>query len=197
MNSFGLSKQDTVILYIGRFDWQRGVYDLIYTTRKLLDDHELMGYPIKVIFVGQGEEFEGMKWLVSRLNLEKFVIFQDRFPYEKIHNVYRMADIFVFPSIPMRYIKEQFGLAIVEAMASGIPVVSTLCGSIPEIVGDAGILVQPNDPPSLYQGIKKLILDRELRERLCSMGRERIEEAFNPDKNAQLIEQIFKSILNG
>lgn len=197
LNSFGLSGKDIVILYLGRFDWPRGVYDLIYATRELIDDDELKKYSLKVLFVGQGEEFEGMKWLVAKLSLERTIVFLEKCPYEKIHRLYNLGDIFIFPSIPTRYIKEQFGLAIVEAMACGIPVISTLCGSISEVVDDAGILAQPNDPLSLYGAMKELILNEGLRRRLGKIGEKRAVDNFDAKKNAEMIEDVFNEVLKG
>jgi len=68
----------------------------------------------------------------------------------------------VLPGISTRYILEQFGIVLIEAMASGTPVISTHCGAIDEVVGDAGLLVQPNDYFCLYEQMKNVILDKSL-----------------------------------
>lgn len=199
MELFGIKENDRVVLYNGRYDWHRGVYDLIYAAKSLLDDHELKNISFKFLFIGSGAEIEGMKWLVARLGIKENVIIFENYPhkfrYEDLPKIYNLATIFCFPSIPTRFIKEQLGMVLLEAMACGVPVISTFCGSIPEVVKNAGILVQPNDSLSLYQGIKRLSLDRDLRERFSLMGRERVEKSFDSKRNASLIEDIFNEVV--
>ncbi|MGB9591603.1 MAG: glycosyltransferase [Candidatus Kryptoniota bacterium] len=83
------------------------------------------------------------------------------------------------------YWQEQLGLVLLEAMACGKPVVSTLSGSIPEVIGNAGILVQPNDHIALYEALKKIINDSSCRESLGQLGRERVLNNFTVGKISQ------------
>ena len=80
-------------------------------------------------------------------------------------SLYRGAEALVFPS---RY--EGFGLPVLEAMASGTPVVASSVGAIPEVAGDAAVLVDPGDPVALAGGIERALADRE---RLSRAGLER------------------------
>jgi glycosyltransferase involved in cell wall biosynthesis len=195
MKQFGVDEDEVVILYIGRLDWARGVYDALFAAKLLLNDRDMGGWRFKFLFVGAGEEKEGLKWLAKKLEISDWVRFHPSILYPEIHTLYDLSDIFILPSIPRRYLKEQFGLVLVEAMASGKPVVSTMCGAIPEVVGDAGILVQPNDFPSLYREIKRLIMDEELRKELGRRGRRRAEEFFDAEKVAHQIEEVFLKVL--
>jgi len=86
-------------------------------------------------------------------------------------------------------------MAIKEAMASGLPVVSTHCGAIPEVVGKAGILVEPADHFSLYQTLKRPILDESLRKELGLVARRRAEQVLNAEVCAAEIEKVFESLL--
>lgn len=196
MKLFGIKESERVILYNGRYDWHRGVYDLIYAAKSLLDDQRLENFSLKFLFIGSRGEIEGMRWLVSRLGLEKNVIIFDNYPhkfrYEELPMIYNLADIFCFPSIPTRFIKEQFGVVLLEAMACGVPVISTLCGSIPEVVGDAGVLVQPNDSSSLSQELKRLIEDDSLHREMEMRGQQRVRELFDSRKIAEVIEEVFR-----
>lgn len=87
---------------------------------------------------------------------------------------YSLADVFVFPSL-----LEGFGLPVVEAMACGTPVIATNTSSLPEVVGDAGLLVPPMDPRALAQALQTLLGDDELRQRLGQRGRERAEGIYS------------------
>jgi predicted Zn-dependent protease len=81
-------------------------------------------------------------------------------------------------------------------MACAKPVISTLSGSIPEVVGDAGILVQPNDHLSLYRAIKRLIVDEELGDQIGKKAFGRAEKHFDSQKTAKKITEIFRKVLN-
>jgi glycosyltransferase involved in cell wall biosynthesis len=192
-----IRSDDFVMLYVGRFDWARGVYDLIYALKMLLWDPDIKEVPIRLVFVGKGEEEEGMRWLSERLGIRDNVAFHPPFPYGEIHKLYRTCDVFVYPSIPRRFIREQFGLALVEAMACGVPVVSTLCGSIPEVVGRCGLLIRPNDPSSLYRTLRRLILDSGLRKKMGVKARERTKRRFDAEKVARRIERVFLDVVKG
>ena len=87
---------------------------------------------------------------------------------------YSLADVFVFPSL-----LEGFGLPVVEAMACGTPVIVARTSSLPEVVGDAGLLVPPMDPQALTQALQTLLGNDELRQRLGQRGRERAEGIYS------------------
>ena len=101
----------------------------------------------------------------SKLGLNGRVKFAGHVEKQELAELYRGAVCLVFPS---RY--EGFGLPVVEAMASGTPVVATAAGSIPEIAGDAAVLVEPGDPVALAGGIERALADRD---RLVLAGLER------------------------
>jgi len=117
------------------------------------------------------------------------------FPYSEMPAIHNLADVFVAPSIPLRDWQEQFGMVFAEALACGKPVISTLCGSIPEVIGDAGILIQPNDPLSIYQELKKLILDEKLRRKYGVLARKRAEKVFNPEKVAMRLREEYEKLV--
>jgi len=95
--------------------------------------------------------------------------------------VYRSSDVLVLPSIPTKNWTEQFGYALVEAMASGIPVVASKSGAIPEVVksNENGFLVKPGDPVDLAEKIIKLLEDDSLRESLGRKARLIVEDNYS------------------
>ena len=103
---------------------------------------------------------------VERLGLQQRVEWRGHVEMDELASLYRGAAVLLFPS---RY--EGFGLPVVEAMACGTPVVATTAGAIPEIAGDAAILVEPGDPVALAGGIERALADRE---RLVAAGLERV-----------------------
>jgi glycosyltransferase involved in cell wall biosynthesis len=121
---------------------------------------------LRLVVVGpdKGSGTEARR-LASRLGLNGRVEFAGHVEKQRLAELYRGAACLVFPS---RY--EGFGLPVVEAMASGTPVVAAASGSIPEVAGDAAILVHPGDPVALAGGIERALADRE---RFVSAGLER------------------------
>jgi glycosyltransferase involved in cell wall biosynthesis len=116
-------------------------------------------------------------------------------PYDQLPDIHRLADIFILPSISTRYILEQFGIALIESMATGKPIISTHCGAIDEVVGDAGILVQPNDYFRLYYALLKLCLNKDLRSDLGNRGFKRVHKRFNQHKIPSEIASAYKEVL--
>jgi glycosyltransferase involved in cell wall biosynthesis len=118
-----------------------------------------------------------------------------KIPHSEIHLLHNAADVFTLPSIPRKHWQEQFGIVLIESMACQTPVVSTLCGSIPEVVGNCGALVQPNDHIALYEGLKRLITNEELRKEYGQKGRERVERLFSPDAIGNRLRQAYDAVL--
>ena len=86
-------------------------------------------------------------------------------------------------------------MALIEAMSCGIPVVTTLSGAIPEIVGDAGLLCQPNDFVSLLDALKRLIRNPGQRQELAAAGRARALERFNLEQFAASMRDVYGQLL--
>jgi glycosyltransferase involved in cell wall biosynthesis len=128
----------------------------------------LVGGDLRLILVGpdKGSGDEARR-IASKLGLNGRVEFAGHVEQQELAELYRGAACLVFPS---RY--EGFGLPVVEAMASGTPVVATTAGSIPEIAGDAAVLVDPGDSVALAGGIERALADRE---RLVRAGLERAQ----------------------
>lgn len=86
-------------------------------------------------------------------------------------------------------------MVLIEAMASGLPVISTESGSIPEVVGDNGLLIQPNDPLSIYNEIKRLALDASLCKSLGLKARSYVEEQYNLKRISGMINKVYEELV--
>jgi glycosyltransferase involved in cell wall biosynthesis len=123
---------------------------------------------------------------IRRLGLEQRVELTGHLEREELAALYRGAACLVFPS---RY--EGFGLPVVEAMASGTPVVATATGAVPEVAGDAAVLVEPGDPAALAAGIEQAIAERD---RLVAAGLERASR-FSWAETARLTLAVYRELL--
>lgn len=157
---------------------------------------------IVILFVGRLVAEKGMSDLREAFDLVKaqnsnvaLRILSQGINYQNMPNIYRQADIFVLPSKRTRTWEEQYGMVLVEAMASGLPIVAYDTGAISEILGGVGILVEEGNTLQLSQQILKLVNDENLRIKLGRMGRKRAEAEFDREKTAKRIEAIYKKIM--
>lgn len=185
-----------MILFVGRVRASKGVFELIYATKRLVTDPDLNRQKIRIVIVGRGPREVDVDRLTRRLNIEKSVLRIGYIPHNEIYRALNMADIFCLPSIPRKYWQEQLGMVFLEAMACGKPIVSTLSGSIPEIVEDAGILVQPNDHIALYGALKKVLTDDKLREVLRQKGMQRVVSNFSATEVSLRMRRLFRRLVS-
>jgi len=113
--------------------------------------------------------------------------------HRQVPELLRNVDIFVMPSI-----REEFGVAAVEAQAMEIPVISTRVGGVPEVVldGETGILVEPGDSEQLAQAILALIENPALRRQMGKRGREHVLANYRWEDNAALMENLYQRIVH-
>ncbi|WP_230740895.1 glycosyltransferase [Methanooceanicella nereidis] len=190
---FGLSDNGFNVLFMGRLVKEKGIYDLLYAAKLLSLDVETRN--IKILIAGSGPEKDNMAKIIKDLAIDRQVSLIGSFSYEQVPKLYNVSDAFILPSITAPWWQEQFGMVLVEAMASRLPVISTLSGSIPEVLGDGGILIQPDDPFSIYREIKNIMTDKAYRERLKFSARERAVEEFSINKISKMIGSVYSELM--
>ncbi len=196
-SELGINSNETVVLFIGRMVWEKGIYDLLHAAARICRDSQMNEHRVKFLIVGKGPELQGVHERAEKLGITNRITFVEEYPYQDMYKLHNLADIFVLPSISTPKWQEQFGMVLIESMACGTPLISTLSGSIPEVVGDAGILVQPNDHLSLYNAIKKLVLDKNIREQTGDKALTRAESLFDSRKTAEKVKIVFEKVLSG
>lgn len=139
---------DPVILYVGRLVPKKGVDNLILAMRNVLKVHR----KARLIIVGKGALQKMLRSEAKLAGVESSVSFLGYVPDEELPYIYNSADVFVLPSIT----GESFGIVLLEAMASGLPVVATRVGGIPEVLSGQGVLVDP-EPESIAEGIEEAL----------------------------------------
>lgn len=123
------------------------------------------------------------------LPADERILYMDYVPVEDLPMFYSYADLFVYPSL-----REGFGLAVLEAMACGTPVISSHRGSLPDVIGDAGILFDPEDSNTLSRLILSVVNDERLRKELVDKGLNHAKK-FSWEKTAEgIIESCRKAI---
>jgi glycosyltransferase involved in cell wall biosynthesis len=195
MKSLNIKDKEIIILFVGSMEKIKGVQFLMLAANKLLKDNEMKDKSIRFLLVGGGTEKKKMQYLTQNLEIKKSIEFMPSVSYEQIPYIYNLADIFVLPSVPTENTQEKFGMVLIESMASGVPVISTYCGAIPEVIGAAGILVQPADILSLYSSLKKLVLDEQLRKNLAKKGLDQVSQKYDNKLISWKIKKIYDNFL--
>jgi glycosyltransferase involved in cell wall biosynthesis len=174
------------ILYTGNIKPHKNVDRLIEAfallKRRGMDD-------VQLLIIGDNiSKAPELRRLVHRFQLHRQVRFLGFVSDEVLGALYRLTRVFVFPSL-----YEGFGLPPLEAMAAGAPVITSNVSSLPEVVGDAAILVDPLDAPALADAIARVLGDEGLRADLIQRGHERVRQ-FSWDTAAVRTHAVYESV---
>lgn len=152
-------------------------------------------FDVRCIIVGEGPQREELESLAQTLGVSESVEFVGRVPHDDVPGTLRSMDIFAALSVSD---DESFGVAMIEASAMELPVVSTRIGGIPEVVRDdeTGILVPPGDVSAAADAIERLVRDTELRSRLGHRGREFVRERYDWANTAARMSEIYREVYN-
>lgn len=181
--------------------------DIIYTIthlnkeniyrKRILSVVQAAPYVLKefpsVTFVIAGRKMEGYDLVASeirRLGVEENFALPGKVSNEDKIGYFQRSLVYVQPTL-----HEGFGLAIAEAMSCAVPVVTSKVGAVPEVVGETGIYVDPNDPEEIGESIVRLLKCREMRESLGQAGRERIETMFSYEARKRRIAEVLKTVV--
>lgn len=183
----GVEDDDILILNVGRLHLQKGQVYLIEAFNLIRKDNS----KCKLLIIGKGIMERELRDKVDELRLRDNVIFsKDR---RDIPEIMHISDIFVFPSL-----YEGFGIALVEAMASGLPVIASDIEPLREIISQNvdGILVEKENPQILEKTISELINDKERRVYLGKNARKKAITTFDVATHIKGLKDIYKSLIS-
>jgi glycosyltransferase involved in cell wall biosynthesis len=180
-----------LILSVGRFVEKKGFDQLIEACAWLRD----AGVAFACIIVGErGSAYGSIRRLIAERNLGDKVILSDPMTQDNLRAVYARAHVFALPCQVMEDgDRDGFPNVLAEAMAMGVPVVSTRISGIPELIDDGvhGLLVEPRDPISLAQALQRVLQDGALHARLAQGGRQRMCERFDSRRTTVALRDLF------
>jgi glycosyltransferase involved in cell wall biosynthesis len=181
------------ILYAGNIRRHKNIPRLVEAfavVREQLASHPVYK-DLRLVIIGDTiSQYPAVRQAVMKSRVESVVRFLGFVPFETLRCFYESAVGFVFPS---RY--EGFGLPPLEAMACGTPVVCSNVSSLPEVVGDAAILVNPENVFDIAHGISDMLLDEDLRARMISLGREQAAR-FSWNWTARQVLDIYRDVIS-
>lgn len=183
----GLNNDDNLILFVGTFRPVKGLRYLIQAMNII----KQKGTSMRLMLVGYGKERDYLKSLIEGLNLEGYVAFAGKVLNEKVPQYMAAADILVLPSL-----SEGFPVTILEAMASGLPIVATRVGGLPEIIKDEknGFLVEPANPEQIADKVLTLLADVSLRQKMSETNRNKVQQ-YSWQNTVGQLEAIYRRVL--
>jgi colanic acid/amylovoran biosynthesis glycosyltransferase len=183
-----------LVLAVGRLVETKGFHTLIEACAQLLSN----GVDSQCHIIGEGPEAERLSRMITALRLSERVALLGKLPPAEVLAYYHKASLFVMPSCVRRNNRDGIPTVLIEALAMGIPVVSTRVSGIPELVrdGETGLLADPDDPAGLAEAIIRLLDDRELAARLAQAGRELVLREFNIRVSVQKLLHLFAGTRN-
>ncbi len=176
------------ILYVGTIEPRKNIIELIYAYGEF---KKKVGDTVKIVIGGKmGWLYDNIFEAIEGLGLKEDVIFTGYIADEDLPLVYNAAKVFVYPSL-----YEGFGLPPLEAMACGVPVVTSNTSSLPELVNGAGIMVNPDNPHELAEAIYNVLTNEELRKKMIKRGLEKAKK-FTWEKTAKKTLEVYEKVLS-
>ncbi len=182
-------KRPFAIGYIGRIVSEKGVDILLRAAAQLDGDWRLR-------LVGGGPARDRIKSQAQALGVAERLTFAGQLPSADLPAEYHKIDTLVLPSLTRPNWKEQFGRVLVEAMASGVPVIGSDSGAIPGVIGAAGRIVPEGDVQALARALGELHDQPGLRRELSEQGRARFLAHFTHERIAEATLNVYRDILN-
>ncbi|MBW4695774.1 MAG: glycosyltransferase family 1 protein [Lyngbya sp. HA4199-MV5] len=194
--ALGISPDEKVVLYVGRFDPRKGIETLVRAIHRC---EARTTEKVRLIIGGgsrpghsDGDERDRIESIVADLGLADITHFPGRLSQEELPTYYAAADVSVVPS---HY--EPFGLVTIEAMACGTPVVGSDVGGLQFTVvpEETGLLAPPKDDAAFATAIDRLLLNPDWRNQLGQAARKRVEATFSWDGVATQLGQLYETLL--
>ncbi len=174
--------------YIGRLIEEKGIHILLDAVAQLAGIWRLK-------ILGSGPYQAELEAQIARLGIGQHVEILPLIPSTQIADFYHQLDVMALPSLTRHNWKEQFGRVLVEAMASGVPLIGSDSGAIPSVIGDAGLIVPEGDVGALHQALASLQNDFTLSAHLSLLGRERALNHFTHQQIADATVQVYQQLV--
>ncbi len=156
------------IFFVGTSEPRKNLVNLVKALAKIHKEYK----PLTLVVAGRrGDDYNSLIAEIKENRLSSWVRFLFYLPFEEVRALYRMASLLVIPSFC-----EGFGLPLLEAMGSELPIAASGVSALPEIGGEAAVYFDPHDPEDMADKIIHVLQDKELRHRLVAKGKKRVQD---------------------
>jgi len=186
-------KEIIKILFVGRLVEKKGLSYAIESINRVLKDYQ----NIELRMIGNGPLINEVNDLIKELNLNEKIVLLGAQPHSRVLKEMEEADIFFLPSLTAENgDREGIPVSIMEAQATGLPIVSTIHTGIPELVldGKTGFLVAEKDTTAMAERLKELAMNPELRINMGGSGRSQVESIYDREKEIDQLYKLFRSV---
>lgn len=179
---------DDFLLYLGGFSPRKNVKSILVAFSRIYNE---LPSSYKVVIIGPSKDDHCyLSKLCDTLGISDKVVFTGYVPYEDLPYFYNASTLFIYPSL-----YEGFGLPPLEAMSCGTPVITSNVSSIPEVVGDGALLINPFDTDDLKGAMEKMLTDDSLRNETAEKGYQRSKD-FSWDKTCLNTLKVYEEAYN-
>ena len=181
------------LLFVGRLQWEKGL-------QTVFEAIDLAQVPVRLSVVGAGSQEARLRWLIEqrrkRGNSTTYASVRFLGPRfgEELLTIRQSSDAQVVPSIPTPQWREQLNQSMLEALACGVPAIASDAGAVPEAVADRdnGLLVPPDSPVRLAEAIRFMAQNPDVRRRMGTRARERMEKEYNLDLQSKVLSEVLR-----
>ncbi len=189
LNEFNLNKsikKKNEFIFVGRVEREKGIEDLINAVQILKNKD----FKFKIKLVGDGKDLEDYRKTINSLKLNNYFLFLGRLDHKDTIKNYFESEIFILPSH-----QEGFPITLLEAWASGLPVIITKVGGISKICTDNkdSLIIEPKNPEQIAEAMQELIKNKKLRKELGKNGRKLVEKKYNWNEINKSLERVYTS----
>ncbi len=186
-------KNKKIVLFVGRINEQKGIQYLIKAIPKVKDKFK----NIRLLIIGEGDYKKEMEHLVDFLDIRDEVEFLGPKKHGDIVDYYKMADVFVLPSVTHKIGTEGFGLVLLEAMSAKTPVIGTNSGGIPYIIKNNhnGLLIGEKDNKAIAEAIIKVLSSRKLSTKFAKNGFDTVSKHYTWEIVAKKFNDFYREIM--
>lgn len=185
---FYASPDEDIVFYVGRIVREKGIQVLIQAIPEILKTNP----KTKFVIAGKGPYLDNLRSLAEYLGVAERVYFTGFISDRERNNLYRIADVAVFPSL-----YEPFGIVALEAMVTRTPVIVSEVGGLAEFVrdGENGLTVKPNDPQQLAEKIRFLLNNKDRAREMASRAYEIVKRDFTWDEIANKTLAVYEEVI--
>jgi glycosyltransferase involved in cell wall biosynthesis len=180
----GINQETFCLLNVGGNHPRKNIDTILYTIKILKDK----GLPIHFCKAGSDFTSEQKKYIQTH-KLESYISYLGQPDKSTLVQIYNAADVLLAPSL-----HEGFGITILEAMACGTPVITSNVSAMPEVAGDAGVLIEPTNPQAIADAVEHLYQDSAYRQSLINQGLERAK-SFTWEATAENIARLYEKLV--
>lgn len=186
-----IKNSEFCIGFVGRLSFHKGIDTLIIAARLLREQ----GYHFRIILCGSGSDESTFREEAQKQNVDEVIVWRGGVRHEEVPQEMKKFDVLVLPSRTIPTWKEQFGHVLIEAMATGIPVIGSTCGEIPNVIGCSDLVFAEGNSQELATILARLISDPAWRSEVAQYSLNRVHRYYSHERIAERLIDLWKNVL--